>query len=148
MHIISKDCRGKLDSKTRKCILVGYGSVQKGYRLYEKESQKILYSRNVKFDEGEAVEQSVPENIEVPAQREVEFDILDESEPEMEQTNSGEDAAAEPRRSTRERRQYYDFERVNLLMHFEPSTLEEARFSRIGKMESSYGERDEISEGK
>ena len=26
--------RAKLDSKTRKCIMVGYGNVTKGYRLY------------------------------------------------------------------------------------------------------------------
>ena len=28
---VPKDERGKLDSKTRKCILLGYGSLQKGY---------------------------------------------------------------------------------------------------------------------
>lgn len=32
---VPKDERGKLDSKTKKCILLGYGSVQKGYRVFD-----------------------------------------------------------------------------------------------------------------
>ena len=31
---VPKEERGKLDSKSRKCVLLGYGSVTKGYRLY------------------------------------------------------------------------------------------------------------------
>ena len=51
---IPKDERGKLDSKTKKCILLGYGSVQKGYRVFDPITQKISHSRNVKFDERES----------------------------------------------------------------------------------------------
>ena len=50
---IPKDERGKLDSKTKKCALLGYGNVQKGYRVYDPVSKNITYSRNVKFDEHE-----------------------------------------------------------------------------------------------
>ena len=32
---VPKDERGKLDSKAKKCILVGYGEDTKGYRLYD-----------------------------------------------------------------------------------------------------------------
>ena len=46
-----KDEQGKLDSKTKLCILLGYGSVQKGYRLIDPVTRKILHSRNVKFNE-------------------------------------------------------------------------------------------------
>jgi len=42
-----------LDSKTRKCILVGYGSVRKDYRLYDRATSQILFSQNGKFDERE-----------------------------------------------------------------------------------------------
>ena len=49
----AKDERGKLDSKTRKCILVGYGEVRKGYRLFEMDKQRILYSQDVRFNEVE-----------------------------------------------------------------------------------------------
>ncbi len=39
---IPKDERGKLDSKTKKCALLGYGNVQKGYRVYDPVSKKTL----------------------------------------------------------------------------------------------------------
>ena len=43
--------RSKFDSKTRKCIMVGYGTVTKGYRLYDMTRQKIVHSRDVHFYE-------------------------------------------------------------------------------------------------
>ena len=47
---VPKDERKKLDSKSRKCILLGYGAEIKGYRLYV-ERPKVLHSRDVIFDE-------------------------------------------------------------------------------------------------
>ena len=127
---IAKDSRGKLDSKTSKCILVGYGSVQKGYRLYNREAQKILHSRDVKFDEGEKVTQQVvlEEEAEAPTRKvDTLVELLDEEESDTEEERVAE---TEPRKSSRERRQT-DFygQRVNLSMHAEPTTLEEARSS-------------------
>ena len=52
---IPKDEHGKLDSRTRKCTLLGYGSVRKRYRVFDHLTQKILYSRNEKFNERESV---------------------------------------------------------------------------------------------
>ena len=49
---IPKDQRGKLDPKAKKCIFVGYGEVTKGYRLYDPVCGKIIFSRNVVFNEG------------------------------------------------------------------------------------------------
>ena len=43
--------RKKLDIKTRKCVLLGYGTNQKGYRLYDVKRKKIVHSRDVVFDE-------------------------------------------------------------------------------------------------
>ena len=43
--------RNKLDYKTRKCVLLGYGTSQKGYRLYDVECMKVVHSRDVVFDE-------------------------------------------------------------------------------------------------
>ena len=51
---IPKDKRGKLDSKTRKCTLLGYGSVWIGYRVFDHQTREISYSRNIKFDERES----------------------------------------------------------------------------------------------
>ena len=36
--------RNKLDFKTRKCVLLDYGTSQKGYRLYDVECMKIRSS--------------------------------------------------------------------------------------------------------
>ena len=50
MHI-PKDERKKLDPKANKCILLGYGAVRKGYRLYDQKCSHIIYSRDVIFNE-------------------------------------------------------------------------------------------------
>ena len=39
---IPKDERGKFDSKARKCVLLGYDDLTKGYRLYDVENKKII----------------------------------------------------------------------------------------------------------
>lgn len=48
---VPKDERKKLDSKSVTCIFLGYGSEVKGYRLYVLERERIMYSRDVIFDE-------------------------------------------------------------------------------------------------
>ena len=48
---VPKDERKKLDSKSKRCILLGYGSETKGYRLYDVEKGKVLHSRDVIFNE-------------------------------------------------------------------------------------------------
>lgn len=48
---IPRDERGKLDAKTRKCWMLGYGSTTKGYRLFDRDRQKVFYSRDVVCDE-------------------------------------------------------------------------------------------------
>ena len=47
---IPKAERRKLDSKARKCVMLGYGTSQKGYRLYDIEQMKVVHSRDVVFD--------------------------------------------------------------------------------------------------
>lgn len=46
-----KDEREKVDPKSKKCVLLGYGSVAKGYRLYDLKSKRSLHSRDVIFSE-------------------------------------------------------------------------------------------------
>ena len=48
---VPRDERVKFDTKTRKCIMIGYGNVTKGYRLYNAIEGKIIYSRDVQFNE-------------------------------------------------------------------------------------------------
>ena len=45
--------RQKLDSKAEKGVFMGYGSCEKGYRVYILESKKIVLSRSVVFVENQ-----------------------------------------------------------------------------------------------
>ncbi|KAB1228246.1 Retrovirus-related Pol polyprotein from transposon TNT 1-94 [Morella rubra] len=46
--------RHKLEEKSQKGIFLGYGLVSKGYRVYNLETKKLTFSRDVKFDENAA----------------------------------------------------------------------------------------------
>ena len=48
---VPNDERHKLDPKSRRCVLLGYGTETKGDRLYDPRRAKVFYSRDVLFDE-------------------------------------------------------------------------------------------------
>ena len=50
-YIIPKDERKKLESKSRKCLLLSYGTETKGYRLYDSSRERVFFSRDVLFNE-------------------------------------------------------------------------------------------------
>ena len=136
---IPKDERGKLDPKAKKCVLLGYGNVRKGYWVYDHSSRKVFYSRNVKFDEREAAGPPVEE--EEPAQQPLILDSGSEAESDNERgideevNDDADPPAAEPppRRSTRERRpvDYYGLPQAHLTIHREPTTILEDNQSSI-----------------
>jgi hypothetical protein len=43
--------RTKLDDKSEKCIIVGYGDRMMGYKLYNPIIKKVIMSRDVIFEE-------------------------------------------------------------------------------------------------
>lgn len=45
--------RTKLESKSFKCMFLGYAENVKGYRVFDLENAKIKMTRSVKFDERE-----------------------------------------------------------------------------------------------
>lgn len=97
--------RGKLDSKARKCVLLGY-SETKGYRLYHPSKDKVIFSRDVRFNETEKSEVSFESSapIDEDTDRMI-IEFSDESESQEAENNSP--TPSEPvqaRRSTRERR--------------------------------------------
>ncbi|KAI5336669.1 hypothetical protein L3X38_015937 [Prunus dulcis] len=49
--LIPSALRHKLEENSHKCILVGYGLCEKGYRIFDPSSRKIILSRDVHFDE-------------------------------------------------------------------------------------------------
>ena len=138
---IPKDERQKLDPKTRKCIFLGYPSNRKGYRLYDQDAQKVIYSRDVTFNElsisSEAEKESLGTLPKVDSQI-----ILDDSngeccsltDTEAEQTDvNSKDSLTEEtepviRRSQRQTRKpdYYGVQ-INMTNDSpEPNTVEEA----------------------
>jgi hypothetical protein len=48
---VPKENRSKLDKKDEKCIFIGYKDGVKGYKLWNPETKKIVYSRDVVFRE-------------------------------------------------------------------------------------------------
>ena len=48
---IPKEERKKLDCKAKRCVFLGYGEDVKGYRLYNPVDRRILFSRDVIFNE-------------------------------------------------------------------------------------------------
>ncbi|KAE8711123.1 hypothetical protein F3Y22_tig00110303pilonHSYRG00264 [Hibiscus syriacus] len=50
VHINSVE-RSKLDAKSKKCVFVGYGGDEFGYRFWDYENRKIIRSRDVIFNE-------------------------------------------------------------------------------------------------
>ncbi|CAL2252446.1 unnamed protein product [Prunus armeniaca] len=49
--LIPSALRHKLEENSHKCIFVGYGLCEKGYRLFDPSTRKIILSRDVQFDE-------------------------------------------------------------------------------------------------
>ena len=131
---IPKDERHKLDSKSKKCILLGYGE---GYRLYsyDPEKRRVFYSRDVKLNENERKFNENEREKEAEGNTDnthrVEFDFSDNTEvctDDME-IPVEELSEAVPRRSERQRQppDFYGI-RVNLSSEqsSEPTTIEEA----------------------
>ncbi|UYV63078.1 hypothetical protein LAZ67_2003065 [Cordylochernes scorpioides] len=66
---IPRERRRKLDHRACRCILVGYSTQTRGYRLWCPESQKVIETKHVRFDESKIglewtkiVEETKPES--------------------------------------------------------------------------------------
>ena len=130
---VPRDERGKFDPKTKKCVLLGYGNVQKGYRVYNHVTRKVFYSRNVKFDEqeteGPRFEEAGPVNQPLILDSENETESDEGGIEEEIETNTDPPAAQPPpRRTVRERRpvEYYGFPQAHITIHQEPTSFKEA----------------------
>jgi hypothetical protein len=48
---VPKENKNKLDKKSEKCIFIGYKDGLKGYKLWNPETKKVVYSQDVVFSE-------------------------------------------------------------------------------------------------
>ena len=105
-----KNERSKLDSKARKCILLGYGTETKGYQLYDVEKEHVIHSCNVVFEESKLgnaeIEQKEPEKrcveLEKPDPENDNGDKEEENELNSEKDNNAEKEPDDPRERERE----------------------------------------------
>jgi hypothetical protein len=96
---VPKDERKKLESKARKCILLGYGTETTGYRLYDPNRARVFHSRDVQCNESSQEPEVV--KVQEPKQNTlVELDF-----PEFEEPIDDEEPEPQvQRRSERDRR--------------------------------------------
>ena len=93
-----------MDSKSEKCIFIGYKDGLKGYKLWNPVTRKVVYSRDVVFRE---VKDVIKHEFQPKEPEKIEFEIKEE---ELAPTTEEESKYEEPqtpgvRRSVRERRQ-------------------------------------------
>jgi hypothetical protein len=79
-----KENRSKLDKKVEKCIFIGYKDGLKGYKIWNPETKKVVYRRNVVFREmKDVIKQEVQPSKEEPEK--IEFDLKDDESESIEE---------------------------------------------------------------
>jgi hypothetical protein len=74
---VPKENKSKLDNKVEKCIFIGYKYGLKGYNLWNLETKKVVYSRDVVFRKmKDVVKHEVLPSKEEPEK--IEFDLKDD----------------------------------------------------------------------
>ena len=121
---VPKDERKKLDSKSRKCVLLGYGTTTKGYRLYNPMKKKVFHARDVIFNEKKCGFEE-PSQVEKEPQRSVCLEFPDEPTEEVESP------VRTVRRSDRQTRppDFYGYQ-CNLSQVKEPKSISDALTTR------------------
>jgi hypothetical protein len=136
--------------KLKKCIFIGYKDGVKGYKLWNPETKKIVYSRDVVFREVKDVsKQEFPPNQDEPEKIELELDDAKSESSEEEEVEEAEEAEAEEeephtpvlRRSVRDRRQPERYSPPDFRSNFalsitndDPRTVREAVNSEDSKL--------------
>ncbi|KAL5823214.1 hypothetical protein ACOSQ4_021114 [Xanthoceras sorbifolium] len=106
VHIDSAK-RSKLDAKSKKCVFVGYGGDEFGYRFWDYENRKIIRSRDVIFNENlmykdRSIAESSSSTTEAETKEFAEFEEISGSDVQISpETVQEEPSAPELRRSSR-----------------------------------------------
>ena len=96
--------RTKLDNKSETCIFIGYKDSLKGYKLWNPETRKVVYSRDVVFRE---VKDNIKHEVLPKEPKKIGFELKeDESDSTIEEDSEEEEPQTPAiRRSVLERRQ-------------------------------------------
>jgi hypothetical protein len=139
---VPKENKSKLDKKAKKCIFIGYKDGLKGYKLWNLETKKVVYSQDVVFREmNNVVKQEVLPSKEEPEK--IEFDLKDDESDSTEEQESEEEYLHTQvlRRLVRKRRlpeRYNPFDfRSNFYLSItndDPRTFREAVDSKDGNL--------------
>ena len=123
---IPKDERSKLDSKSQKCVFLGYCDNRKGYKLYNTHTNKIVISRDVIFNETEKI-CSTDENKEISFEREkiVQFESSISDSTEIEEEILTENESSRPKRNRRAPDRYGEWTSI-CSDSYEPKSVAEA----------------------
>jgi len=126
-----------LDSKSEKCIFIGYKDGLKGYKLWKPVTRKVVYNQDVVFRE---VKDVIKHEFQPKEPKKIEFELKEE---ELDSIAEEESEDEEPqtlavRRSVRERRQLKRYSPFAFYSNFslsvtddDPRTVKEARIQRM-----------------
>ena len=92
-----------MDSKSEKCIFIGYKDGLKGYKLWNPVTRKVVYSRDVVFIE---VKDVIKHEVQPKEPVKIEFELKEEESDSVAEEESEYEEPQTPaiRRSVRERR--------------------------------------------
>jgi len=92
-----------LDSKSEKCIFIGYKDGLKGYKLWKPVTWKVVYNRNVVFRE---VKDFIKHEVQRKEPEKIEFELKEEESDFIAEEESEDEEPQTPvvRRSVREKK--------------------------------------------
>jgi len=100
---VPKDERKKLDPKSRKCFMLGYGTETKGYRLFDINRNRVIFSRDVLFNENDYYTENKSVSRNETNKFEIDFSLTD-SDDDSKSQEEVPVTSTQIRRSVRERR--------------------------------------------
>jgi hypothetical protein len=80
---VPSDKRTKLDPIAQQGILVGYSEVSKAYRIYIPSQQRVVVSRDVRFEEGRAFRRSLESRDSIEEILETQIDVSEGAQPQV-----------------------------------------------------------------
>eukprot|EP00253_Pinus_taeda_P023270 PITA_23270 len=137
---VPKEKLTKLDSKSEKCIFIGYKDGLKGYKLWNPVTRNVVYSRDVVFRE---VKDVIKHEVQPKELMKIEFELKEEESDSVaeEESEDEEPQTLAVRRSVRERRQPERYSPSAFCSNFalcvtndDPRTVKEAVDSEDGKL--------------